>query len=56
MSEKDEMTKAAEKAWDDWHASVGFDDDDDYIPTMPPLWRVAFAHGAIWATEAKGEK
>lgn len=56
MSERDEMTSAAEKAWDEWHASVGFADDDDYTPGMPPLWRVAFASGAIWATEANGDE
>jgi hypothetical protein len=55
LSEKDEMTSAAAAAWEEWHASVGFD-DDEYTPAMPPLWRVAFAHGVTWATEAKGEK
>jgi hypothetical protein len=54
LSEKDEMTNAAEKAWDKWHDSVGFADEDDYIPTMSPLWRIAFEAGAEW--EAKGEK
>lgn len=33
MSEKQsEQLQAAQKAWDEWHASVGFADDDDYFP------------------------
>ena len=55
MSEKQsDWRQAAQKAWDEWHASVGFADDDDYVPMMmPPLWEVAFAHGAIWAEGRK---
>ena len=43
----------AQKAWHDWHESAGFDpdDDDDYIPEMPPLWRIAFSAGVQWAFE-----
>ena len=58
MSEKqgcaiENMTSPAQKAWHDWHESAGFDpdDDDDYIPEMPPLWRIAFSAGAQWALE-----
>lgn len=52
MSEKQsKQRQAAQKAWDEWHASVGFADDDDYVPMMPPLWEIAFAHGAIWAAK-----
>jgi len=55
MSKK-EILIAAEKAWLKWHESVGFDtdDDDDYVPKMSPLWRIAFEAGVEW--EAKGEK
>ena len=56
MSEKDETTNAAERAWDSWHNSIGavYEDDDD-IPAMSPLWRIAFTAGAAWE-KAKGEK
>ena len=55
MSEKD-ILNAAEQAWLKWHEDTGFDtdDDDDYIPTMSPLWRIAFTAGAEW--QAKGEE
>lgn len=52
MSEKQNDQKlAAQKSWDEWHASVGFTDEDDYVPTMPPLWEIAFSDGAQWALE-----
>ena len=47
----DDQKLAAQKAWDDWHAIVGFADEDDYVPTMPPLWEIAFSDGAQWALE-----
>ena len=57
MSEKQsDQRQAAQKAWDEWHATVGFADEDDYVPMMPPLWEVAFAHGAIWAEGRKGDE
>lgn len=57
MSEKqNEQLQAAQKAWDEWHASVGFADDDYYFPMMPPLWEVAVAWGAIWAEGRKGDE
>lgn len=57
MSEKqNELVNAAERAWDSWHAGIEYNvcDEDDYIPTMSPLWRIAFEAGAEW--KAKGEK
>ena len=52
LSEKQNDQKlAAQKSWDEWHASVGFADEDDYAPTMPPLWEIAFGDGAKWALE-----
>lgn len=57
MSEKQsDQRQAAQKAWDEWHASVGFADDDGYVPMMPPLWEIAFAWGAIWAEGRKGDE
>lgn len=57
MSERqDDQRLAAQKAWDEWHASVGCADDDYYFPMMPPLWEVAFAWGAIWEEGRKGDE
>jgi hypothetical protein len=52
------MNEAAKAYWQKWHESVGFDtdDDDDYIPEMPPLWRHAFACGVAWAATPDGEE
>lgn len=58
LSEKqNDQRQAAQKAWDEWHASVGFaPDDDDYVPMMPPLWEVAFKAGVDWMQERKNLK
>ena len=34
-----------QKAWEDYHGPIDFEDGEDYIPMMPPAFRRGYVDG-----------
>lgn len=50
------MKDVMQKAWEEYHGPIETEDEEDYIPAMPPIYMRGFVDGVEHAKKMKEEE